>query len=76
MNAQLSEWITLATIPPTRAAAFDALVEALNATAIPIELEENLARQCENDVAFWLRVHESDLPLAWDLARRLTTESQ
>ena len=25
----------------------------------------------EEDVATWLRVHASDLPLAWDVARKL-----
>lgn len=74
MNSESSDWITLATTPPTEAHEFDLLVNALNAADIPVELEENLVRQCANDVAFWLRVRTRDLPLAWNLVQQLTTK--
>jgi hypothetical protein len=67
-------WITLSTTPPSAQDIFDQLVAALDQTGIPIDLEENLGRQCENDVAFWLRVRVDDLPLAWKLAQKLNIE--
>ncbi len=68
---QESDWITLATTPPTPVEEFDRLKDHLSEADIETNLEENLVRQCENDPAFWLRVHTRDLPLAWDIARQL-----
>ncbi len=69
-----SEWITLATTPPSTAEIFDQLAQALATANIEHEIEKNPVRQCERDPAAWLRVHARDLPLAWDLARKLGTE--
>ncbi len=72
--AEGTEWITLATTPPSSQEAFERLAEALRASKIELSIEENPVRQCERDPAAWLRVHAQDLPLAWDLARKLGTE--
>ncbi len=69
-----SEWITLATTPPSTAEKFEQLAQALAAAKIEHEIEENPVRQCERDPAAWLRVHARDLPFAWNLARELRTE--
>ncbi len=69
-----SEWITLATTPPSSPEAFEKLAEALAAARIEVEIQENAVRQCERDPAAWLRVHAQDLPLAQDLARKLIEE--
>ncbi len=69
---QETDWITLATTPPTPVEEFDRLKERLSEASIDTDLEENLVRQCENDPAFWLRVRTRDLPLAWDIARQLS----
>lgn len=69
-----SEWITLATTPPSTTEKFEQLAQALAAANIEHAVEENPVRQCERDPAAWLRVHARDLPLAWDLARKLGTE--
>lgn len=69
-----TEWITLATTPPSSQESFDRLAEALRDTKIEVSIEENSVRQCERDPAAWLRVHAHDLPLAWDLARKLDIE--
>ncbi len=69
--AQESDWITLASTPPTPRDEFDRLARRLDQVKIETNLEENLVRQCENDPAFWLRVRTRDLPLAWDIARQL-----
>lgn len=69
-----TEWITLATTPPSTQESFDRLVRMLRDTRIEVNIEENPVRQCERDPAAWLRVHARDLPLAWDLARRLDIE--
>ncbi len=69
--AQESDWITLATTPPSDPNEFKRLTHALGEANIESEVEENLVRQCENDPAFWLRVRSRDLALAWDLARKL-----
>ncbi len=70
-----SEWITLATTPPSTTEKFERLAQALAAANIEHNIEENPVRQCERDPAAWLRVHARDLPLAWDLARQLGTET-
>lgn len=70
--AQESDWITLATTPPSTPDEFERLRQSLDDAHIETALEENLVRQCENDPAFWLRVHARDLPLAWDLAHELS----
>ena len=67
-----NNWITLATTPPSPQEEFDRLLAALAEAGIATSVEENVARQCENDVAFWLRVRRADLPLAWDLARKIS----
>ncbi len=69
---QESDWITLATIPPSTPEEFNRLRQSLDDAHIQAALEENLVRQCENDPAFWLRVRTRDLPVAWDLARKLS----
>ncbi len=69
-----SEWITLATTPPSTTEKFEQLAQALAAAKIEHEIEENPVRQCERDPAAWLRVHARDLPLARDLARKLGPE--
>ncbi len=69
---QETDWITLATTPPTPVEEFDRLKERLSEASIETTLEENQVRQCENDPAFWLRVRTRDLPLAWDIARQLS----
>jgi hypothetical protein len=66
-----NNWITLLSTPPSPQTEFDRLISALGELGIPINIEENLARQCENDVAFWLRVRVHDLPLAWKLAQKI-----
>jgi hypothetical protein len=71
MEQQPADWVTLATTPPSSQAQFDQLVSALLSQGIKVELEDNPVRQCDKDVATWLRVHANDLPLAWDIARRL-----
>jgi hypothetical protein len=70
-----SEWITLATTPPSSVEAMDKLAKALADAKIETSLEENPVRQCERDPAAWLRVHPRDLSLAWDLARKMTRET-
>ncbi len=67
-------WITLATTPPSSQESFDRLATTLRNQKIEVNVEENPVRQCERDPAAWLRVHAHDLPLAWDLARRLNIE--
>lgn len=71
MEQQPADWITLATTPPASQEQFDQLVSALNNRGIAIDLEDTPVRQCDKDVATWLRVHANDLPLAWDLARKI-----
>ena len=71
MEQQPADWVTLATTPPSNQEQFDRLVSALGDRGIEIELEDNPVRQCDNDVATWLRVHANDLPLAWAMARKI-----
>ncbi len=71
MEQQPADWVTLATTPPSSQEQFDQLVSALNSRGIEIDLEDNPVRQCDKDVAIWLRVHANDLPLAWDIARKI-----
>jgi hypothetical protein len=70
MDQPPTDWVTLATTPPSSAEEIDHLVSALNDKGIEIALEDNPVRQCDQDVATWLRVHSRDLPLAWNLARK------
>lgn len=72
--AEQSEWITLATTPPSSQESFDRLAKALQDTKIEVQVEENPVRQCERDPAAWLRVHTHDLPLALDLKQKLIKE--
>lgn len=55
------DWITLATTPPSSPADLDRLMSALSEKGIAVELEKNPLRQCDQDVATWLRVHSRDL---------------
>jgi hypothetical protein len=71
MQQPSTDWVTLATTPPSSQQQFDRLVSALDDRGIELELEDNPVRQCNNDVATWLRVHANDLPLAWDVARKI-----
>jgi hypothetical protein len=66
-----SQWITFSTTPPSSQDEFDQLVAALGNANIPTDIEENQARQCANDVAFWLRVRLNDLPLARSVAQKI-----
>jgi hypothetical protein len=72
INMKLTEdWVTLATAPPSSSEQLDEIAGALGNRGVEIQLEENPMRQCDKDVAIWLRVHTKDLSLAWDLARKL-----
>ena len=64
-------WITLSTTPPAPQTEFDRLLTALEEAGVETNIEENVARQCENDVAFWLRVRRQDLPLAWNISQKI-----
>jgi hypothetical protein len=66
-----NQWITFSTTPPSSQYEFDRLVTALGNADIPTDIEENRVRQCENDVAFWLRVRIDDLPLARRVAQKI-----
>ena len=68
---QTEDWVTLATAPPSSPEQLDQMAGALSGRGVEIHLEENTMRQCDKDVAIWLRVHADDLPLAWDIAREL-----
>jgi hypothetical protein len=68
---QDEDWVTLAGTPPSSLEQLDQMAGALGDRGIEIDLEENPMRQCDKDVAIWLRVYSRDLPLAWDLARKL-----
>ncbi len=71
MDQPLIDWVTLATTPPSSPEDLDRLVSALAEKDIAVELAVNPLRQCDQDVATWLRVHSRDLALAWDVARQL-----
>ena len=71
MDQALADWVTLATPPPSSPEQLDQIAGALSARGIEIDLNENPVRQYDKDVATWLRVHSNNLPLAWDLARKL-----
>ena len=68
---QTEEWVTLATAPPSSQEQLDQMAGALGSRGIETYLEENTMRQCDKDVAIWLRVHASDLQLAWNIAHKL-----
>ena len=68
---QTEDWVTLATAPPSSPEQLDQMAGALGNRGIEIQREETPMRQCDKDVAIWLRVHSRDLSLAWDLAHRL-----
>jgi hypothetical protein len=68
---QTEDWVTLATAPPSSPEQLDQISGVLRDRGIESDLEENPVRQCDKDVAFWLRIHSRDLSLAWDLARKL-----
>ncbi len=70
MNQPPADWVTLATTPPSSPEQLDQIADALGNQGIEITLEENPVRQCDKDVATWLRVHSRDLPFAWNLARK------
>ncbi len=66
-----NNWITLSSTPPSPQDEFDRLLTMLEEAGIATSVEENVGRKCENDVAFWLRVRREDLPLAWNLAKKI-----
>jgi hypothetical protein len=68
---QTEEWVTLATAPPSSPEQLDQMAGALGDRGIECQLEQNPMRQCDNDTAVWLRVHASELSLAWDIAHPL-----
>ena len=68
---QTEDWVALATVPPASPEQLDQMASALGDRGIETELEENPVRQCDKDVAIWLRVHSRDLSLAWDLTNKL-----
>ena len=68
---QTEDWVTLATTPPSSPEQLDQMAGALSDRGIEIHREENPMRQCDKDVAVWLRVHPRDLSLAWQVAHKL-----
>jgi hypothetical protein len=73
MDKELVNWVTLATTPPSSPDQLDRIAAALGDRGIETDREENPVRQCDKDVATWLRVHANDLPLAWEIAQRIVS---
>ena len=71
MNNEPTDWVNLATTPPSSPEQLDRIAAALGDRGIETAREENAVRQCDKDVITWLRVHADDLPLAWEIARAL-----